>query len=232
MSDICKALNLDMECLRQSCITIEEREHMDATFMLLSLVHLFLKEKDDTKDTGGHVVLVLFQNNFQHLNNIAMKLFMNLKSLIQNKKLTLLEVYKEETSVKEKFLFVHNAISDINAQEKIVVFSNLNNLSYMGASSRDVFNFAQYIRNTNSEDVCILHCTHNKKDTAIHTLNNAFKHMSSYVLEVSNLRTGFCKEISGHINVSNKYKDYKKNHHFQYTNRGVNVFLPGALSTR
>lgn len=207
---------------------------MDAAFMLLSLLNLFLKETGETKDSsaGGHVVLVLFQNNFQHLNNIAMKLFMNLKSLIQNQKLTLLDLTSEKTTVQEKFTSIHSSIHSIQAKKKLVILSNMNNLTYMGAASQDITNFAHYVKQALDGNTCVFHCTHNKDDPTINLLNNAYKHLSSYVVQVSNLKTGFCKEISGHINISNKFKDYKKAHHFLFNNRGVSVFLPGGLSTR
>lgn len=188
----------------------------------------------ETKDSsaGGHVVLVLFQNNFQHLNNIAMKLFMNLKSLIQNQKLTLLDLTSEKTSVQEKFTSIHSSIRSIQAKEKLVILSNMNNLTYMGAASQDITNFSHYVKQALDGNTCVFHCTHNKDDPTINLLNNAYKHLSSYVIQVSNLKTGFCKEISGHINISNKFKDYKKAHHFLFNKRGVSVFLPGGLSTR
>ncbi|KAL1461167.1 hypothetical protein WDU94_013093 [Cyamophila willieti] len=232
MSDIAKALNLSWECLQQTCVTVEEQEHMDASFMILSLVNLFLKETGDNKESTSHVIMVLFQNNFQHLNNIGMKLFMSLKSLVQSKKLTLLEMFSEESSVEDKFKSIHSSVSSIQAKDKLIIFSNLNQLTYMGTPETDVFDIILYVKNTLSEHTCVLHCTHNKQDSVMENLNNAVKHLSSYVIQVSNLKTGFCKEISGHINVSNKYKSYKKTHHFLFTSRGVNVFLPGGISTR
>uniref|UniRef100_A0A8D8ZQT6 Elongator complex protein 6 n=1 Tax=Cacopsylla melanoneura TaxID=428564 RepID=A0A8D8ZQT6_9HEMI len=232
MAEITKALNLSWECLQQTCITVEEREHMDASFMIISLLNMFLKETGDNKESPSHVVLVLFQNNFQHLNNIGMKLFMSLKSLVQSQKLTLLEMFSEESSVQDKFKSIHNSISSIQAKDKLIIFTNLNHLTYMGAPENDIFDFVHYVKNTLGEHTCVLHCTHNKQDNVVETLNNAIRHLSSYVIQVSNLKTGFCKEISGHINVSNKYKTYKKTHHFLFTSRGVNVFLPGGISTR
>lgn len=160
-----------------------------------------------------------------------MKLFMNLKSLIQTQRLTLLQLTCEETSVRDKFTAIYNSVSNIQAQ-KLVILSNMNNLTYMGASTQDIISFAHYMRSSLTDSTCILHCTHNKHDSIMENINNAIKHLSSDVLQLSNLKTGFCKEISGHIHVSNKYKAYRKIHHFLFTSRGVNVFLPGGLSTR
>lgn len=251
MSDICKALNLELESIKHKCVTIEEREHMDATFMLFSLLQMFLDENKPVTSLGpsnvqevqipsltskiepstGHVFLILFQNNYMHLSHVALKLNLNLKSLKDHNQLTVIELFTEESSVKEIFRRIYSTVNMVKAENKMLIFNNVNHLLYL-YSIEEVMNFARYVKNSFAQTTRVLHCTQNRQDNEIIKVNNECRHLSVLSIDVSNLKTGFCKEISGHINIFNKFTLFKKQYHFNFTNKSVNIFLPGSLSTR
>lgn len=153
--------------------------------------------------------------------------------------------FTDNTQLKNFKLYIeniYNELKELNGQSPVIIIDNLSVLLSVGYPVQEILSLIHYLTElllqslSDSGGTLVLFCNNFKDfhDEDNELLWNYTKHTSSLQLEVSGLKTGYCKEVHGELsvkwNLSLLPSKKEKKMQFRLHDKNVTFFSAGLSS--
>jgi len=243
-------LGVDKNQLSKEMIVLSDT-NIDGNFLL----HHFISNALNNEEK---VCLIGFSQTFSHYLNAGHKIGVNLQKYVDSKHFVFLDglqwIYdsfmdeKDEDSsdilsnaedphfsLKMLFDLIVQNTSDYEGPS-IVLIDDFCSLVSIGISVQTISNFLHYCKTlTFKNDMSFVFLAHADDDDPDNVILHAWlKRYMTLEVNVSALKTGYSRDLSGEMNITRKsqfeYSKMSKKLHFKLFDKGVKFFAPGTSS--
>lgn len=194
---------------------------VDGGFLIHHFLTFYIK-------SGYNVALVTLEQSLGHYKNVAQRLGVNLTAAKEKGQFVCVEglkvigdmvdrtqfeqgdfdiLFDRNASLKKLYqcLKIHvNSLQKNSPVPTVLLIDNISMLTYLGVSSKDITDFVHYLRvlmqDNMGEQGCLLTVVDkNVEDDELEHVRIALQHHCDIMLDVSDLASGYCKEVHGEV---------------------------------
>lgn len=246
-----KLLNILKPKSSEKVISIRENGLADANFIITNLMLDIFAEK------ANRMCLVIMHNTVGHYHNVGKRIGYDLLSKIRNGYVTTIEPLKslyeqlgstdandntylstnKEDIAKKLFLNIKCKIDSFLKDEAVgkvyLVIDDISHLLDLGIDIKYIITFLKYCiaLTTDREVYMIVNCHISPSNVHDEIISNALTYVSDLNIEISNLKTGISRDVSGILKVvrheQNMPQLNENIYHYKAYDREIKVFAPG-----
>lgn len=222
---------------KDKIISVQENSGADSNFILTHLMKQIFFEKNK-------ICLVSLHNSFQHYQNVGRKLGYDLDEALKKNDLSIIDPLNDivdcigleedylqedkEIIVKSLYFNIEKTLNDLlmsNDRQVYLIIDDLSHLADIAIEVSKIINFVNYCISLTDDDRIMVVLNNHVATGIDKIISNNLHYVADVHIEISPLKTGRSRDVTGLINVE---RSSKKNQ-FQYKafDRGVKTFYSG-----
>lgn len=229
-------VNISSLKLDEKFVTICERLKCDSSFVKSCFI-------DKAIDENENILLVLTQNTTGHFQNIGKILGHDMTKLIEKNKMEIINVLQmineldtcPDYFIKKTFEKIFSVINEFtqNNRRIVIIFEDISQFLDLGMDFKQLFLYLNMFKKITTEKNIRIYISYHSIHTNDETdrLYNLLYHLSDIVLNVSGLKTGISRNVTGSVEFVRPEmwnREIKKDfYHYKLDERSIEIFRPG-----